>query len=75
MLDVKGSWNVAAMPDIPFQQVPELDIDRCPVVYILVDTIVEDKMVLADVTNNFPGFWSLHDRKVKSQSVKRGRRY
>jgi hypothetical protein len=47
---------VAAMLDIPFQQVSELNIERCPVVYILVDTTVEDKMVSADATNNFVAF-------------------
>ena len=41
------------MPDIPFQQVPELDIERCPIVYILVDTIVEDKMVLRGRNEQF----------------------
>jgi hypothetical protein len=54
-LTSREAGNVAAKPDFPFQQVPELDIERSPVVYVLVDTIVEDKMVSADVTHNFPG--------------------
>lgn len=73
-LTSREAGNVAAKPDFPFQQVPELDIERSPVVYVLVDTIVEDKMVSADVTHNFPGFWSLLDRQLKSQSVKGGRK-
>jgi hypothetical protein len=66
---------VGAKPDFRFQQVPELDIERHPVVYILVNPIAEDMLVSVDLTNNFPGFWSLLDRKLKTKRVKSGRRY
>jgi hypothetical protein len=54
----------------PFQQVSELNIERWPVVYILVDTIVEDKMVSADVTNNFLAFGRFVIEKYRAKVSK-----